>query len=385
MSESLVKAVSNRIRTACMPCKLGKLKCEDNRPCFRCVAKDKVHLCVDSSQAKEQPETIQPIVSEITKQKRKYKKRKRNEDESVEDENDQSKKTGANSEVQFKKMLFSLMKPQIINATEQRSPFFLKEFLLENQFKWRTFLTKMRMFFPQQQAAVLKEEIIKNAVSAEPDPKAAEELRATLMGLDGFQVASSLHSKVNSFDLDSARLGIIQETFNVINVERSDLAVVMIHTINLENDKVKIEVSFNENVEKIIGASVESFKMDEIASDGTLPGPLMLRVFSKDSIHRFAEKMHGNLFSSEMRSFIIPVNITQPDGSEMKCKLLAIAKFDFRDADKFESPELTVVLKPKSATFDPAFEESDTPDLSSSKSLDAFETSSYSSRSLKSC
>jgi hypothetical protein len=56
-----MSSVGHRIRRACQPCAKRKLKCDERRPCARCVENNCSHLCVDRIYKREMVKAVDAI------------------------------------------------------------------------------------------------------------------------------------------------------------------------------------------------------------------------------------------------------------------------------------------------------------------------------------
>jgi hypothetical protein len=365
---------TNRIRVACIPCKINKQKCDALRPCTRCVMKGKCHLCVDRASdsilSPDEPisapvvvtQNPDEVMAEVQLNKKTYRKRRKNSSSgsggggNVSPVDPKRCKILECEEIMhqsgadvFKNLFAYVLKPMYMSFAEKTSPFDLQDFISERTTIWRRYVTKMKMLFPRQEAEALREIMIQFAASASPDKEASRHMIEAFSQIEPYGFSpSSCVEKTENFTIPEETFSVIEDIFHVKCIEDTDLAV--LHSIQRVIDgKVHLYLYYNKNVERLLGRTVESFG-DQVDMKGEPTTPFMMRVMNNKSLETVSKFIMAWILREES-FFTDTVEIVRPDGSFIRC-YLAIIGGNEADFEKGES-SLISVYKPCSVTFDP--------------------------------
>jgi hypothetical protein len=362
------KEKATRIRVACIPCKLDKLRCDRERPCSRCQSKGKVHLCIDRPIESSAAEPLKAVEVEVKLTKRPYRKRANRSTGDLQaskskkpKQTDSSNASSTGSVTEdvpsgeaFKMMFSLLLKPTYTQFIEQSSPLWMKELITEKTDLWRRFLTKLRSIFPMNEALEMKEKIIKAAASTAPDEVSFHQCIESFSKITWFEMGNLIVDKSEQFRISPETFQIIKRTFNIDSLDNSDLAIAQTsHFIDSEGLMAARQCN-NENLERLMGRDIHSFG-PVINADGTPRTPFILQILTNNSLQR----MFKNLTTSSLdlvNPQISPSGhilledtweLIRPDSSQVRC--YALLMLDSEGHDYI----ITMVLRPCSFTFDP--------------------------------
>eukprot|EP00475_Leptophrys_vorax_P014288 TRINITY_DN20682_c0_g1_i1.p1 TRINITY_DN20682_c0_g1~~TRINITY_DN20682_c0_g1_i1.p1 ORF type:complete len:463 (+),score=120.71 TRINITY_DN20682_c0_g1_i1:733-2121(+) len=389
---------TNRIRVACIPCKINKQKCDALRPCTRCVMKGKLHLCVDRASdsilSPDEPTALpvvtsnpEEVLAEVQQNKKTYRKRRKSSSSSSSSQPPQPPSaspplrpnfpystTGAkrpkleffeSQQLQlaasagvdvFKNLFAYVLKPMYVAFAEKTSPFFIQDFIMERRHTWRRYITKMGAFMPKQEALALREFMIQSAASATADEESSQQMIQAFSEIQAYDFTKSVMERTEKFDIPEATWTVIEDIFHVKCLEDTDLAVA--HSIQrvTEDGHVELFLYYNRNLERLVGRTVQSFG-DQIGPNGEPTTPFIMRVMTNNSLQTVSKFLMAWILREES-FFTDTVEIIRPDGSILRCFLAIIGG----NEAEFEAGEssLVSIYKPCSVTFDPdAFKDDD--------------------------
>jgi hypothetical protein len=397
---------TNRIRVACIPCRLDKQKCDAPRPCSRCLARNKVHLCIDraadsilsaddsivsnATSGSQDADTVMAeiqnlkktsgpqdvsVLAEIEESAKVLKKRRRNnasEDGSSTSETSAKKPKKAktkksvdsNSDAQvkseehlppgadvFKRMFSMLLKPVYLSIAERKSPFFIQDLIRRETRLWKGFVSMLASLIPMHEVTALQQMMIKSAASATSSEQTAQQMIETFSKVQPFNVINPSLSMAEKFDLCDETFSAIQDIFEIRQIENTDLAVVISKHIIVDDDTVSVQIHYNANLERLFGRTVESFGKGLDPSDGTPKTPFWLRVLTNKSLENVSSFLLSWVIG-ERTYFAETVEVIQPDGSIIRVYLAIIGIYEYVDGDPVSSANV-FIFKPCSLTFDP--------------------------------
>jgi hypothetical protein len=343
-----------RSRIACAPCSRDKAKCEDTRPCARCVKKGREDQCIDRDAV------FPPIVrkrksvdSEDGKSSDDAGKRSKISDDLISVDSSVSSETSAGTRASsdaFKQMFSMVLKPLFQSFALSASPFFIKEFMIERTNLWRWFLTRMRAILPKMDAMAIREIMMQTAISVSMDPESLRQIADSLENLTWFDISAVLQSKTENFDFPKEVTSLVEEVLGLSRIANTDLAIIYMREQVTEDGKLRMIRSYNQNVTSLFGQTSESIEM-LVEQDGTPKAPFVLRYMTPRSIFKIFSYVTAKSLQISWPWFADTVEIIRPDNSIVECFFLSVFHLDIHGTEKENSH--VFVIKPPSLTFDP--------------------------------
>jgi hypothetical protein len=352
-----------KMRVACAVCQSNKQKCDAQRPCSRCVAKGKPHLCYDRNQdsiSAEAADIALPDTMPELPPKRAYKKRKA-ATEAVHEETVPETLHGIYhlmSESIMEALVESIPE-SVKNIHEEKSPLFIRDWVLHHTNSWKMYLATMKKFLGEKKLEDIKRSIrtsIELVVCMEEDKYFGAALLQWIDELELFNISSYAAETVNTFPFTLEELNHIISVFNVQNVFQSDLAIIRCSScFQMNSNDVSFVMQANPNFERMIGLSfsqLANLAMEKKqSSDHDLPP--FVWFMTKDSWHDYTKFMVLSYFQ-KMTVSKVKLTMAHRDGRQFPCFVLLIASYD---ANLQVRNAVTMVMKPLSVTFDPVLDE----------------------------
>jgi hypothetical protein len=258
-NDSSAVSISEKVRVACVMCKIDKVRCDVQRPCVRCVSKNRQQLCIDRPQSRS--EFIQ-LSTEMKAVKRKYSKRKQQREEQREPVErfvvprtiDSNTDQLVRMKRRFSVNLYEASRDVLFNE----SPMFLHDLLMNCRFRWGMFQRFSKFYVGNEAAEYLMNEVVKIAMQVCLGNEIAENALVESSHIEQLpQVGFFPPLVVEDFNFSESIQTQIEQCFGV-----TDLSGLGIHSLDYFYSEDGRNASFvmkvNKSLEKLMGRSLPS-------------------------------------------------------------------------------------------------------------------------------
>jgi hypothetical protein len=393
--------------SACGPCSRRRQKCDDNRPCSRCIVKGCEDECINSDDApppkvKEEvpppPSTLSP--AKASKQKDsdyvlpgKLRGRRKNlmsdlevamipVDQSASRELLLESIGESSSPLTWSRTFsdfFRIAKWNLIRLgalylqqnhltslwveplpkevfrvamefPNRYSGAFFADFLIHQPLSWKWFLHSLEFLLDSPTTKLLQERIIQRAIDDATVDDLSRQMLVTMKEFPGFNKPTLVFMRNNHLKLSEEEKNIINSLFNVNSIEDSDVAMYQIREFfDTDTMSFKVLVELNEQMEALGGLPLKTFAEFVHAGRGLFKvGPLFWN-YDKPFWPQLTEFCLGSVFHKPVFLTTV-VDVMTCFGTKVPSLIHAFASYDTEFGIR---TAITICLKPFSQTFKP--------------------------------
>jgi len=288
--------------------------------------------------------------------KRQYKKRRTRADYEIPEHKSPEERQRHMAESIMRCLTDSI--PEMLQTVhEEKSPLFIKEWVLHHTSSWKMYLTTMRKFLGNNKMEDIRASIrssVAQAVATDQNQTLGGLLLAWIEQAEFFNIRSYSATTIGSFVFPPQITQFIRSVFNVFDITASDLAILRCSSVlNQDSNDVDFAMQSNVNFERMIGRTMgELGDLTKKAHADVSPPPFVW-MMSKDSWNEYTKFMILSYFQQELICKV-RLNMAHEDGRTFPCLALLVAEYDpvtmMRNC-------VTMILKPISITFDPDCED----------------------------
>jgi len=288
--------------------------------------------------------------------KRQYKKRRTRADYEIPEHKTPEERQRHMAESIMKCLTESI--PEMLQTVhEEKSPIFIKEWVLHHTSSWKMYLTTMRKFLGDKKMEDIRASIrssVAQAVVTDVNQTVGNLLLAWIDQADFFNIRTYSATTIGGFVFPPQMVHFIIKVFNVADVAASDLAILRCSSIlNPHSNDVDFAMQANVNFERMVGRTMGELGDLAKKTHGDASPPPFVWMMSKDSWHEYTKFMILSYFHQELMCKV-RLNMAHADGRAFPCLALLLAEYD--PVTRMRNC-VTMILKPISITFDPDFEE----------------------------